>query len=229
MNKKKTLTLLATALALLFALGVTLLVGKPMIEFVSNPQAFRDWVDTHGLWSRLMFVAMVVFQVIIALIPGEPLEIGAGYAFGVWEGTLLCVVGITLGGTLIFMLVRKFGVKLVEVFFPAERIKSLKFLQNEKRLNLLAFVIFAIPGTPKDLLSYFVGLTPMKLSTWLFITSVARLPSVISSTWGGSALNEEKYIQAAIVFGATLLISGVGYFAYQKYSRWRNKKQKENE
>ncbi len=225
---KKVLSILALVAALIFIGAVTVIVGKPMLQFVADPQRFRGWVDAHGIWSRVVFVGMVVFQVLVALIPGEPLEIGGGYAFGAIEGTLLCVLGITIGGILIFLLVRKFGMKLVEVFFPAEKIRSLKFLQNEKRLNLLAFIIFAIPGTPKDLLSYFVGLTPMKLSTWLFITSVARLPSIISSTWGGSALNEEKYIQAVIVFGATLLISGIGYVAYQKYSKWRNQKQKDN-
>ncbi len=221
---KKMLSISVLIAALVFAGAVTVLVGKPMLQFVADPEQFRGWVDAHGIWSRVVFVGMVIFQVLIALIPGEPLEIGGGYAFGAVEGTLLCVLGITVGGILIFLLVRKFGTKLVEVFFPAEKIKSLKFLQNEKRLNLIAFVIFAIPGTPKDLLSYFVGLTPMKLSTWLLITSVARLPSVISSTWGGSALNEEKYIQAVIVFGVTFLLSGMGYFAYQKYSKWRNQK-----
>ncbi len=225
---KKVISILALVAALIFIGAVTVIVGKPMLRFVADPEQFRGWVDAHGIWSRVVFVGMVVFQVLVALIPGEPLEIGGGYAFGAIEGTLLCVLGITIGGILIFLLVRKFGMKLVEVFFPAEKIRSLKFLQNEKRLNLLAFIIFAIPGTPKDLLSYFVGLTPMKLSTWLLITSVARLPSIVSSTWGGSALNQEKYIQAVIVFGATLLISGIGYVAYQKYSKWRNQKQKDN-
>ena len=226
---KKILSVSALLAAIIFIGAVTVIVGKPMLQFVADPEQFRGWVDAHGIWSRVVFVGMVVFQVLIALIPGEPLEIGGGYAFGTVEGTLLCLMGITIGGVLIFLLVRKFGTKLVEVFFPAEKIRSLKFLQNEKRLNLLAFIIFAIPGTPKDLLSYFVGLPPMKLSTWLVITSVARLPSVVSSTWGGSALNEEKYIQALLVFGLTFLFSGIGYLAYQKYSKWRNKKQKENE
>lgn len=229
---KKILSIAAMVAALLFIGAVTVIVGKPMVQFVSDPDQFRVWVDANGLWSRVVFVAMVVFQVLIALIPGEPLEIGGGYAFGAVEGTFLCVLGITLGGLLIFLLVRKFGMKLVEVFFSTEKIRSLKFLQNEKRLTVLAFMIFAIPGTPKDLLSYFVGLTPMKLSTWLIITSVARLPSIVTSTWGGSALNEQEYVKAIIIFAITVAASGLGFFVYQRYCRWRNKRnnrEKENE
>ncbi len=68
-------------------------VGKPMVEFVSQPEQFRAWVDSHGLWGRVAFVGMMAFQIIVAFIPGEPLEIGAGYAFGVAEGTFLCIMG----------------------------------------------------------------------------------------------------------------------------------------
>ncbi len=223
---KKMISITVLFTALIFIGAVTVVVGKPMLQFVADPHQFREWVNAHGVWSRLVFVGMVTFQVLIALIPGEPLEIGGGYAFGAVEGTLLCVLGITIGGALIFWLVRKFGMKLVEVFFSKEKIHSLKFLQNEKRMNLIAFVIFAIPGTPKDLLSYFVGLTPMRFSTWLLITSVARLPSIISSTWGGSALNDQQYIKAIIIFGVTMVFSGVGYWMYQKYNNHKNKKQK---
>lgn len=64
-----------------------------MLKFVSEPEKFRAWVDGHGIYGRLAFIGMMVLQVFIAIIPGEPLEIGAGYAFGMWEGTLLCMAG----------------------------------------------------------------------------------------------------------------------------------------
>ena len=124
-----------------------------MIEFVREPERFRAWVDSSGFVSRVIFVGMVIFQLIIALIPGEPLEMGAGYAFGAVEGTILCIIGCVIGSALVFLFVRRFGVKLVEVFFPREKIRSLRFLQDSRRLNLLTFIVFFIPGTPKDLRS----------------------------------------------------------------------------
>ena len=55
---------------------------------------------------------------------------------------------------------------------------------------VLTFVLMTIPGTPKDLLTYFVGLTDMKLGTFLLISLVGRLPSVLSSTVGGHLLDQ---------------------------------------
>ena len=219
---KKKIYLFAIIVALIFIGAVGYLVGKPMVEFVREPERFRTWVDSSGFMSRVIFVGMVVFQLVIALIPGEPLEMGAGYAFGAVEGTILCIIGCVIGSALVFLFVRRFGVKLVEVFFPREKIRSLRFLQDSRRLNLLTFIVFFIPGTPKDLLSYFIGLTDMKLGTWLFITAVARIPSIVTSTVTGDALGLKDYQFALIAFGVTLALSLVGILVYRRLSARRH-------
>lgn len=219
---KKKIYLFAIVVALIFIGAVGYLVGKPMVEFVREPERFRAWVDSSGFASRVIFVGMVVFQLIIALIPGEPLEMGAGYAFGAVEGTILCIIGCVIGSALVFLFVRRFGVKLVEVFFPREKIRSLRFLQDSRRLNLLTFIVFFIPGTPKDLLSYFIGLTDMKLGTWLCITAVARIPSIVTSTVTGDALGLKDYQFALIAFGVTLALSLLGILVYRRLSARRH-------
>ncbi len=213
---KKLLGIIAIIIVILFSAAIFLLVGKPLISFVSEPEKFRQWVDAFGIWGRLLFIGMIVLQVIIAIIPGEPFEIAAGYAFGSLEGMILCMAGIITGSIIIFLSVRKFGMMLVEVFFSKEKIASLTFLQNNKKMNLLFFVIMLIPGTPKDLLSYFAGLTEMKLSSWILIVAVSRIPSVITSSIGGSALGEKKYLFAVIAFAVTIIISGIGLLIYKK-------------
>ena len=219
---KKKIYLFAIIVALIFIAAVGYLVGKPMVEFVREPERFRAWVDSSGFVSRVIFVGMVIFQLIIALIPGEPLEMGAGYAFGAVEGTILCIIGCVIGSALVFLFVRRFGVKLVEVFFPREKIRSLRFLQDSRRLNLLTFIVFFIPGTPKDLLSYFIGLTDMKLGTWLCITAVARIPSIVTSTVTGDALGLKDYQFALIAFGVTLALSLLGILVYRRLSARRH-------
>ena len=223
-SQKRIISICIIGALVLFCAAVTYFVGVPMVRFVSEPQKFRNWVQSHGVWSRFAFIGMTVFQVVIALVPGEPFEIGAGYAFGAVEGTLLCVAGITLGSALVFFIVRKFGQRAVEVFFSYDKIKSLKFLQNEKKLDVIMFTVFFLPGRPKDLLTYFAGLTEMKFLKLIIITKVARLPSVITSTVGGSALGVKEYELAAVVFAATLAISVTGLIIYNAICRKRNKK-----
>ena len=202
-------------LFLLLSLLIFWFAGRPLIRFAQEPERFRQWVDQQGLWAHVLFTGMVILQVIVAVIPGEPLEIAAGYAFGAVEGTLLCVLGTFIGGILVFLLVRRFGLRAVEVFFPPEKLQKLRFLHNERRLSQWVFFIFFLPGTPKDLLCYFVGLTAMPLRTWVLISAVARLPSIVTSTVGGTALGMGEYTFAIIVFAATLVISGIGLLLYR--------------
>ena len=200
--------------------------GRPLIRFVSEPEQFRLWVDERGICGRLAFLGMVILQIFVAVIPGEPLEIAAGYAFGFWEGTFLCIFGMAIGGALVFLFVRKFGIKAVEIFFSREKIQSLRFLQNHMRVYLLVVLAFLIPGTPKDILSYVAGLTPIRFSHWLLITSICRLPSVLTSTMGGNALGTGKHLTAVIVFAATLFVSLLGYGVYRYVHKKETEEQK---
>lgn len=226
MRRKRGLAIAGTVLGLAIMVAICLIAGRPMVEFVSEPEKFREWVDRAGVWGRVAFVGMMAFQVVVAIIPGEPLEIGAGYAFGAIEGTVLCLVGALVGSVAVFLFVKKFGMRFVTLFISREKLDSIKFLKDEKRLHLVAYILFLIPGTPKDVMTYFVGLTPMKLSFWIFITLTARIPSVVTSTIGGDALGTQNYLFAIIVFIATGIISLLGVLIYRGISRHRERSAK---
>lgn len=201
-----------------------LLAGKPMLDLLSNPERFRAWVEERGLWGRAAFVGMMAVQIIAAMIPGEPLEIAAGYAFGTVEGTALCLLGALIGGAAVFLAVRRFGRRAVEAFFPPEKIDALPLLRSGRRLEGWLFVVFLFPGTPKDLLTYCAGLTNMQLGRWLALSVVGRIPSVITSTIGGDALGAGSYGFAALVFGVTLLLCGAGLLVYRRMNGKEGKK-----
>ena len=224
--------IIAAVILVLLALGAVWAfrrLGKPMLQLAADPAQFRDWVEARGAAGKIAYMGMVILQVLVALIPGEPLEIAAGYAFGAVEGTLLCLSAATLGSLLVFGLVRRFGVKLVEVFFPREKLRSLRFLQSSGRRRVLFAIIFILPGTPKDLLCYYAGLTDIPFATWLLLCSLGRLPSIITSTIGGDALGTESYVSAAIVFAVTLAVSGLGVLAYRRIQRRHAAKRKAKE
>lgn len=213
---KKLLWLAALVIFLAFCGLVGYFVGVPMVRMAEQPEMFQAWVDSFGIWGRLVFVGMVFLQVLVALIPGEPIELMAGYVFGAVEGTLLSMAGILLGSWAVFALVRRFGPKLAEVFFPEKELRRLAFLKNPKKSGILAFILMTVPGTPKDLLSYFAGLTPLKTGQWLGIVALSRIPSLVSSTVSGAAAGEENYVLAAVVFAITLLASAIGLLYYRK-------------
>ena len=218
-KSKKIASILIMLAITLASVLIFIFLWKPFTSVVSNPQKFREFIDSFGIWGRLVFVLMVVMQVMIAVIPGEPFEIAAGYIFGSIEGTLLCLLGILIGSIVIFLLVRKFGVKLVEVFFSRDKINSLRFLNTSKKATTLCFIIMFIPGTPKDLLSYFAGLTKITLPSWIFISVFARIPSVLTSSVGGSLLGSKKYLFAVITFAVTLVISIIGLLIYNRITK----------
>ena len=222
-QKQKKYIALAGILAFVILSGLVFwFAGRPLIRFVSEPEYFRAWLDARGVWGRLIFLCIVVLQVFVAIIPGEPIEIAAGYAFGFWEGTLLCILGMTIGGAAVFVFVRKFGVKALEVFFSREKIASLRFLQNSRHVYFFLIIAFLLPGTPKDILSYVAGLTPIRFYHWLLLTSLCRLPSVVTSTLGGNALGTGEHWIATVVFLLTALISLIGYRLYRRMHKNEN-------
>ena len=211
---QKIICIAAILIAIAVAVLVFVFVGIPVIRFISEPEKFRLWVEERGFIGKVAFVGVVILQVIVAIIPGEPFEIAAGYAFGAVEGTVLCLIAATIGSIVVFMLVRLFGEKLVEVFFPQKKLSTLRFLKSSPQRDFLFLVVFTVPGTPKDLLCYFAGLTDIRFPVWLLICSFGRIPSIITSTIGGDALGTKNYFFAAGVFVITLAISGLGLLIY---------------
>lgn len=197
-----------------------------------NILRLRDYAFDHWLSGTLIFIAICVVQVVIALIPGEAVEIAAGVIFGPWLGLILCIVGITLGSIIVIVLVRKFGRRFVEALYPREKIDSLPVLNDPKKRNAMIFLLFFIPGTPKDLLTYIVGLTDVSIPMYIALTAVARVPSIVMSTLGGDAFGEGKIIKGIIIFGSAALISGAGYLVYvwiQKLHQKRKEKDKDKD
>lgn len=219
--QQKALGVAVIVAAIVMMLLILVLVGVPLLRFASQPERFRAWVDSHGFVGRLAYIGMVFLQVMVAILPGEPFEIAGGYAFGAVEGTLLCLLASTLGSICVFLLVRRFGQRLVEVFFSREKLRSIRFLKATPRRDLLFLIIFMLPGTPKDLLCFFAGLTDIRFGVWLVICSLGRLPAIISSTVGGDALGTKNYWGAILVFVVTLLISGAGLLIYERLCRRR--------
>ena len=160
-----------------------------------------------------------IAQIIVTLIPGELVEFLAGCMYGKFGGLLVCLAGAGIGQAIIFQSVRKFGHEFVEAAAGSKAMEKMKFLRDDKKLKRVIFVLYFLPGTPKALISYAVPFTKISLRDFILLTVFARIPSVFSSTYAGSALVKNDYKPLLIVYGIVLLVSICGTFIYHLYEK----------
>lgn len=229
LKKKRKVGIISVVVVLLVLIALTIVLGKPIIAAIRDKASFRQWMQGTGFWKYPLMMGIMALQVIIAFIPGEPIEIIAGYIFGGWMGMFLCLLGAALGSVVIILAVRKFGMKFVSLFVSREQIQNLKFFRNPKKRDATIFLLFLIPGTPKDILTYLAGLVPIHLGKYLVITSIARVPSVITSTMGGNLLGAKEYRYAIIIFAATLVLTLAATLLYQAHQKKHGKDEEDEE
>ena len=186
------------------------------MQIAADGVEFKDFIKGYGAFGVVVAILLQIVQVFVVLIPGEFMEIGLGFAFGWLGGCLVSLTGVAIGSALIFLLVKKFGTRIIGYFFSPDKIDSFRIINTEQKLRRVTFLLFLLPGTPKAILTYFFGLTRITLGEFLSITLFARIPTVISSTVGGNFIGSGKYLEAIILFVVTTVISVVGLKLYEK-------------
>lgn len=198
-------------------LALYLTAGKNLTVLIEDPVKFKEWLNGYKGFSSAIFVAIRAFQTVIKIIPAEPLEIASGYVFGNFGGLLLCSLGSFIGTLVILALSSVFGKKFVYSFIDEEKLKELPVFNDDKKRRIFLIIFYLIPGTPKDLFGYAVGLTGNHVLEFLIITTICRMPSIITSTIVGSALEEKNYTSAIIVFAATTAVTLISTVLYKYF------------
>lgn len=183
----------------------------------------KEYIQSVGISGWFIMLGVQVLQVIFAIIPGEPVEVLSGLLFGTWSGLFLCLLGILIGTVLIYCIVKWFGKPFVEMVVSKEKIDKLSFLNNNRRLELIVFILFFIPGTPKDLLTYIVPLTSIKPSVFFTIATLARIPSIVTSTFAGSSLYEGNLVASIAMFAAAGALGICGIIFNKKIINFFNR------
>ena len=222
-TKRQKIGLICFTAFLLFFIFSWIFFEKQLLEIIKEPIAFREWLNRFGVFDELIFILIRAVQTVVKFIPAEPLEIGAGYAWGPMRGMLYCLIGNMIGSIIILLLVKCFGKKLVECFFPVESLDSISVLRDKKKVYVLLFFLYLLPGSPKDGFTYVVGLLSLDPILFMLITSIARIPSILSSTYCGTMLAEKQYLLSLLVFVAMVMISIVGGLVYKRYIKSRKK------
>lgn len=209
----------------LIALFVSLFIVLTIIYFPKimglidkdNPDNLINKVRNKGFIGWLTFLLIQILQILISFIPGEPIEVIAGALYGTMGGLLTCLLGCLIGASLVYFLSMKIGRSFIKLFIKEKDLKEVKFLKNEKRVEELVFIFYFIPGTPKDILTYlgpYIKIHPLK---FILISTFARIPSIVTSTWAGNSISNNNWGLTIGVFTGTFLIALLGLFIRRKY------------
>ena len=164
--------------------------------------AFIAYVHDGGFIGVLALVGLQILQVVVAVLPGEPVELMAGLLYGTWGGLALCLLGIAVSSMAIYYCVRAAGARSID---PAI-LSKYRFLRDEAHVKLFLFLLFFIPGTPKDALIYLGPFLPMKPFTFLLLATMGRIPSILSSTFVGSQFAAGSWkVSLAVAVGTGLI------------------------
>lgn len=214
-KRKKMLKIIILIGLAVLCLLLTWYVIIPFIRELSTDEGrlyIQQKVESFGVFAPLLFIVLEIVQIILALIPGGPVEMTGGVLFGAIWGLILCEIGIFCATAIIYNLVKKFGRPLVDAFVSEEKFKKFRFLHDEKKLELIVFIILMIPGTPKDVITYMTSLTDIRPMRFFLLATIARIPAVTSLTLMGSTLSKGKPIMTVIIFLITGAIGITGIF-----------------
>ena len=214
--------LVIIVLALLIGLVIYLF---PVIRNLSTKEGqidFKEHVANLGFLGYLALFGLQFAQIFLIILPGEPIEVLAGMCYGGIGGLIFITVSVFIITSIVFLAVRKFGRRFVYSFCSRERIEKLensKLFKDPKKIEWIMLILFLIPGTPKDLIVYIAGLLPLKPLRFILISTFARLPSVISSTFAGSNIVVGNWKFSIAIYLVTFLLVGIIIFIINKFDK----------
>lgn len=183
-------------------------------HYFSNPEELRKLILSFGSYSFLAYIAIQISQIIIFFIPGELVQIAGGYIFGALGGYLLSFVGILIGSAFSFLLARILGKRFVEkIVFSEDRWLFRKIEEMKKhpgKFKKLVFIMYLIPGIPKDILGYICGVTDISLKDFIVISMLGRTPALFISCFFGDNISKDNLIMLVtigILCGVVLIFS----------------------
>lgn len=162
-------------------------------RYFLSPRKLGEFIASFGPLAALIFVLLQILQVVAAPVPGEMTGFVGGFLFGNMWGAILSTLGLTLGSVLAFSVARKFGMQFVEKVVKKQYIEKFNFFVTHKGLYI-TFVMYLLPGFPKDALCYFLGLTRLRLLDFILMNLFGRFPGTLILTIQGSAVREGKYV-----------------------------------
>ena len=200
-------------LAFIVVMCVAAYLAWPYIRELFEPggvQRVIEDVRNAGPAGVLILLAMQFLQIVVVFIPGEVTQVAAGMLYGPWLGALIILAGCLVSSAFIFQVVSRLGAPFVKAMVSEKHLSKIERFEESNKFETIVFILFLIPGLPKDVFTYLVPLTKMRLGTFLFLTTLGRVPGVIVSTYSADGLVDGRIVQSILLFVVVGIIAVLG-------------------
>ena len=211
-DKKKVIAILKLILLIMIIVGIpAFLYLRFGSDIFSKDTAGRviDYLRQNSHIAFLLIIGLQIIQVVVCFLPGQPIQFAASYMFGVGRGLLLSIIGAVIGTTISFYISKALGSDAMHLFFGEEKVKEYQRRLNSGRGLLLAFIIYLVPGIPKDLVSYAAGISEVRFRPFLLAATVGRSPAMLGSLLFGHFYGKQNYralVILSVIVALVLLV-----------------------
>ena len=216
------LILLTLILTTIVIIGIR--IAPWLYETSKNPQRLRDYIAGYGNYGFLVYILIQAIQVIIVIIPGDIVMIGAGFIYGIPLGFILSYLGLMAGSITVFYISRYFGFDVVSRFFAVKKIEKINEILNSTKGTVGLFIICCVPFIPKDILMYVAGLTPINASRLFLVYGLSRIPTTLIWVSVGAHAFEKDYVGVGVTLAVMLALLAVVFFVGKNYHKREFKK-----
>lgn len=223
-KRNKTIKIIIFIITIMILIGCTIYL-YPIMKELLKPEGRENLkieIQQNGPNGILLLLGLEAAQIFLPILPGEPIEILAGMCYGTFGGLIFIMLSVFIVTAMIFFMVRKFGRDFVYTMVSKEKIQKIensKLFTHPKQIEYIMLILFLLPGTPKDLLTYLAGLLPIKPSRFIVIATLARLPSIISSTYAGATLINGNWKIGLLMYVRIFVVVGIAILLAKKFDK----------
>ncbi len=212
-------------LVLLFAI----VIGVPIYIYFCKPELLLLLKDKEAIENLLMehpgksigiYLSLQIFQTVAGIIPAQPVQFAGGYAFPLWLGILLTIGGMIAGSILACLISKILGRRALYTIFGEAKMSKYLDKLNSKRAFIIVFVMYFIPGMPKDMFNYAIGISEMKMVPFLFTSLIARTPATLVTVLMGYAAKTGSYITLIVLLAVVTILFLLGFFFHKRFIAW---------
>ena len=217
-KKKVAIAILKLIFLILIVVLIPLYLYFYQQDFLMRFRDFNDivsFLERYKLQSIPIYIILQIAQIVISVLPGQFFQLAAGYLYTFWPALLFSCIGAFLGTTITFWLAKGLGSDFVHIFFEKDKTEDYVKRLNSKKAYTIVFLLYAIPGIPKDVVSYAAGLSEMKYKPFIILSTIGRLPGMMGSIIIGSMWHKEEYV-GMIILAIIAVVAFCACIIYRK-------------